>query len=224
MTDADGLIREAEALGIPWKEILEAELRTERVLRPFLDSTPEPPSLERMLGLLPMTALESWRVRRSIQQLAWQSLPGSGDSTTARRELRTLSAWLRGHSRKTPATAVLAAHFLLAYRRVQELVALRRRAASFHGTREERLEALETSSGCGAGNGRWAVQAEIERKTRRLDDAVKRAREDGFEIPEGPTELEAFLRLRRFLGRRGLLAQRANGRRGRPPSVSAEPA
>ncbi len=207
MRDAGRLLREAEELSIPWRDILEAEIRAERVLRPFVDGTPDPP-LERLLALLPATALESWRIRGAIERLSWLARPGSENGLEARRELRTLAAYLRGRCPKMPAEALLADHFLLAYRRVQELVSILRRASMCRGTEEERVARVETITGCGAGDARWAAGAEIGKHAHRLDEAIRRARAEGFEFPPGRTEPEAFLRMREHLRRRALLPRK----------------
>jgi len=211
--DAGRLLREAEELSIPWRDILEAEIRAERVLRPFVDGTPDPP-LERLLALLPATALESWRIRGAIERLSWLARPGSENGLEARRELRTLAAYLRGRCPKMPAEALLADHFLLAYRRVQELVSILRCASRCRGTEEERVARLRIKTACGEDDARWAVRGEAERRLPRLDDAMRRARSEGFEIPRGRTEPESFLRMRELLRRRALLP--GNGGNGKP--------
>jgi hypothetical protein len=203
--DAERLLREAEDLGVPWREILEAEIRAERMLKPFLEGLPEVRSFERLLALLPSTALESWRVRDAIARLSWLARPGSGDGQEARRDLRVLFAYLKGRSRRMPAATLLANHLLLAYRRVQELAALSRCAAKCRGAESERVSAVASKRKCTAEDARWAVRVGADGSKHGLDEAVLQARREGFEIPPGPNATEILLRVRRLLQRRGLI-------------------
>lgn len=205
MTGPDPLLLEAAELGVPWREILEAEIRAERILHPFLAGSQGGPPLDRMLALLPSTALESWRIREAIERLSWQARTGSENGCEARGELRAFAAYLAGRCPRMPPAAIRAHHFLLAYRRVQELLRICRRAARSRGTEEERVAAVDAKTRCGEPDARWAVRREAEHRSHRLDDAVRRARAEGFEIPRGRDEPEAFLRIRAFLERRAML-------------------
>ena len=119
MKTAAALLREAEELGIPWRQILEAEIDAERILLPLTDDLAESTTLERLLSLLPETALDSWRVRETIRELSWLARPGSGDGTDARRQIRILGAHLRGRSSRNGAATLRARHLLLADRRIR---------------------------------------------------------------------------------------------------------
>src|SRR5262249_2726448 len=55
----------------------------------------------------------------------------------------------------------------------------------------------------------WAVdRSSSRRRSHRLDDAMRRAREEGFELPVAQSELIAFTRLKRFVQRRPFLRAR----------------
>ena len=71
-------------------------------------------------------------------------------------------------------------------------------------------------TGCGRRDAEWAAaRATSPSRSHALDDAMARAREEGFEIPPAETELAAFSRLRRFVRRHRLLRQ------PEPPKASA---
>jgi hypothetical protein len=204
----DRLLREAEALRIPWREILEAEIRAETLLLPLNGDLTDEPPLERLLALLPETALESWRVRDAIGELSWRARPGSGDGADARRQIRVLGDYLRGRSSRADSATLRGRHLLLAYRRVRELLAIRRCASRSAGDGEERVAAVAARTRCTVADARWAVESEAAARASALDDAVRRAREEGFEIPRARSAAGTLLRMRDFLRRRGLLAPR----------------
>jgi hypothetical protein len=206
--EAERVLREAEDLGVPWREILEAEVRAEKTLCPVFDASLDLP-LERLLTLLPETALQSWRVRNRIERLRWEAQPGSGNGVGARRELRALNRYLRGFSQRPPAVFVRESRLLLAYHRVKELLAICRLASKSRRATEDRVERVRTEAKCGLEDARWAVAREDGlSRNHRLEDALSRARAEGHEIPPGRTGPEAFLRLREYLERRGLLGGR----------------
>jgi hypothetical protein len=209
--EAARLIREAGRLGIPWQTILEAEIRAERLLGGLQEERDGDPPLETFLAVLPHTALESFRIRNLIERLFWKAQPGSGDGREARRELRTLGRWLlRGLP--APAAAAMAGHLLVAYRRVRELLAICRAAARARGATEGRVERVCSQTRCTAGDARWAIERAEGSRNPALEDCLRKAREEGFEIPAGRTAPETLLRLRDHLERRGLL-RRSFGRR-----------
>jgi hypothetical protein len=198
------LIREASALGIPWEEILEAEIRAERLLaRARGDAAADPP-LEVLLALLPYSALESWRIRNLIERLSWKARPGSGDGREARRELRAIGRWLlRGLP--APSAPALAGHLLLAYRRVRELITVCRAAARTRGTKEECVERVCARTRCVAADALWALDRAEATRSPILEDCLRKAREEGFEIPPAGSAPETLVTLRDHLKRRGLI-------------------
>src|SRR5437868_4968447 len=99
MADAHELIDVAEALGIPWQRLLETEIQAERELRRTVGETPEEAPLWRVLAALPLSVLDSWRMRERIRALAWDARTGS--SRLAARALRALENHLSG---KAPAS------------------------------------------------------------------------------------------------------------------------
>ncbi|MGH9369766.1 MAG: hypothetical protein ACRD3M_19110 [Thermoanaerobaculia bacterium] len=191
------------------RRLAEEKLSDDSCRQIFSEFTDAERSLTELLSLLPHSALESWRVRDFVGRLSWQARPGSGNGAQARREIRVLAAYLTGRCPRMPGAALLAHHLLLAYRRVRELLAIRRCASRCRGTKEERVALVEAKTHCAEDDARWAVRQEAQRRTHRLDEAVPRARAEGFEIPHGSSEAEAFLRMRDLLVRRGLL--RENG-------------
>jgi hypothetical protein len=206
-SEASRLIREAKALGIPWEEILEAEIRAERLLARARGDAGADPPLEVLLALLPYSALESWRIRDLIERLSWRARPGSGDGREARRELRAIGRWLlRGLP--APSAPALAGHLLLAYRRVRELLAICRAAARSRGTMEERVELVCAPTRCAADDARWALGRANASRSPMLEDCLRKAREEGFEIPPAGSAPETLLALRDHLERRGLLGGR----------------
>jgi hypothetical protein len=206
------LLREAESLCIPWREILEAEIRAETILLPLNGDLAAEPPLERLLVLLPETALDSWRVRGAIRELSWRARPGSGDGADARRQIRVLGAHLSGRSSPADSATLRARHLLLAYQRIGELLVIRRRASKCSGDEAERAAAVAAATRCTAADARWAVASHVAGRGPALDDAVRHAREEGFEIPHARTAARTLIRMRDFLRRRGLLApQRSSG-------------
>src|SRR5258708_11875672 len=77
MADANDLIDVAEALGIPWQRLLETEIQAERELRRTVGEASEEAPLWRVLAALPLSVLDSWRVRERIPALAWEARTGS---------------------------------------------------------------------------------------------------------------------------------------------------
>jgi hypothetical protein len=65
------------------------------------------------------------------------------------------------------------------------------------GTHEERVAFVAQRTACSRADAEWAVRRE-ERPglSHLLDDAMRKARDEGFEIPHQTTEARAFRRLR----------------------------
>ena len=144
----DALLREAEELGVPWREILEAEIQAESTLRKLLADLDRDWRLDVVLPLLPR-ALGSWRVRARIERLRWEARPGSGNGVEARRELRNLDRHLRGRSERPPSSALRGSRLLFAYRRVTELLVLCRIAAKARRAAGDGVERVRAQSKCG---------------------------------------------------------------------------
>jgi len=92
---------------------------------------------------------------------------------------------------------------------------IRRCASKCAGAGDERAAEVAAMTRCTAEDARWAVASESAGRAAALDEAVRRAREEGFEIPRACSAARTMLRMRDFLRRRGLLApQRASGSTG----------
>jgi hypothetical protein len=213
------LIRQAEALGIPWRRVLSREVFAEGMLQRFLGSQVSELPLWRALSILPNSLFHSWRVRDLIDRLAWEA--SAQGSREARRELGSLVDCLSGpRSRKWTDDMARAKHYWFAYHRILELQAAAL-AAERGGARGDQgiLEVCE-SAGCVRRDAQWAVaRLNSSKRSHALDDAVIHAREEGFEIPNAPTELQAFSRLRRFVLRHRIFRRKP----GRPRGKRAEP-
>ncbi|HYB54035.1 MAG TPA: hypothetical protein VEG84_09225 [Thermoanaerobaculia bacterium] len=204
---AEGRRRErlavAEALGIPWERLLEAEIQAERTLRGFVgDPSPELP-LWRFLSALPTSALDSWRVRERISTLLQEArVTRSG---TALRSVREAVDDLCGRREdgNSSENRALALHLRQAHERVRELARVARAAERCRGAAaEERLGRVVRRTGCTAADAAWAVaRAEAPGRAHAIDDAVKKARLEGFDIPAASSEFHAFLALRKLLRR-----------------------
>jgi hypothetical protein len=220
MRDAEDLRRErrllleADALQIPWQAILFDEIVAERALQRGLAESPVEWPLACAFYLLPNSLLCSWRVRDRLGRLSWEA--SEERSREAAMQLRTLYLHLTGRRLQgPPADFLMASHLWFGYRRVLELRAVAQAANRSRGTPRARVEAVVARTRCGESDAEWAIErADSRTKSHDLDDAMRRAREEGFEFPQSRSEPDAFLRLRRFLHRRGFLP----AKRGRRPS------
>ena len=71
----------------------------------------------------------------------------------------------------------------------------------------------------------WALtRADSARRGHRLDDAMKRARDEGFELPQGSSEVAAYRRLRDFVASSPHLARLANRDKDGEKGKSVPPA
>ena len=188
----------AEALGIPWLRILESEIESERALRRLLGDAATDEPLWRILCALPSSALDSWRVRERVNALACEA--NTGRSPKAGRELKEVFDHLRGKRNGRRSSAdLMARHFWFAYQRVQELVRAAGAAEKARGDHAWRLRRTAEVSGCSAPDALWALgRAESPGRGHRLDDALARARSEGFEIPRAGTPLQSFVLLRKL--------------------------
>lgn len=197
----------AEALGIPWRRILESEIESERALRQILGAAASEEPLWRILCSLPASALDSWRVRERVNAMACEARTGHAPS--AARELKAVFDHLRGRGRTRRSSAdPMARHFWFAYQRVQELVSAAGAAEKSRGDRVTRLRRIVETSGCAAADAEWALaRCESPSRGHRIDDAVARARTEGFEIPRAGTAFRSFVLLRK-LARKGAPSRR----------------
>jgi hypothetical protein len=207
---AECLLRQASALGIPWKRILADEIRAERTLRLSLADITEDWPLWPALWILPLSLLHSWRVRDRIHLLAWNASRNRCDVSA--RQLRALHAHLlgRANGRASEAT-LLARHLWFGYQRVLALARISRAAEKTSGDLARRVESLRAKTGCSMADAGWALtRADSSKRGHRLDDAMRRTRDEGFELPVGSSEVAAFRRLRDFVASSPHLARLAN--------------
>jgi hypothetical protein len=191
------LVRQATNLGIPWERILAEEIRAERLLQLSLSDVTEDWPLWPAFWILPVSLLNSWRVRERIHTLAWEA--GRRGSQKATKHLRALYAHLSGRQNGRPSDAtLLAKHLWFGYQRVLSLVRIRRAAERMRGDPADRIESIVERSGCSEEDARWALDRS-RTGGHSLDDAMRRTRDEGFELPEDESEVRAFRRLRSFV-------------------------
>jgi len=194
---AQDLVRQATNLGIPWERILADEIRAERLLQLSLSDVTEDWPLWPAFWILPVSLLNSWRVRERIHTLAWEA--GRRGCRDAARQLRALHAHLSGRQNGRPSDAtLLARHLWFGYQRVLSLVRIRRAAERMRGDPADRIESIVERSGCSVEDARWAFDRSCT-GGHSLDDAMRRTRDEGFELPEDESEVRAFRRLRSFV-------------------------
>jgi hypothetical protein len=196
---AEDLLRQASALGIPWERILSEEIRAERTLQLSLSDVNEDWPLWPAFWILPLSLLDSWRVRDRIHRLAWRASRDGCD--TAASQLRALHAHLlgKGNGRGSDGS-LMAKHLWFGYQRVRVLLRISRAAEKVCRDRPDPVECLSEETGCSAADARWALdRARSSWRGHCLDDAMHRARDEGFELPADRNEVRAFRRLRRFI-------------------------
>ncbi len=210
---ADLLLR-ADALGIPWEQIVLEEIRAEEGLRRYLEDVDAEWPLAAALGILPSTFLRSWRVRNRLQNLSAQAR--AAQARSARNDLRRAFEQLGGKNEADRTT--LAEHLWFAYQRILLLQRVRRAAAASRGgTLSERLAFICTRARCCYDDAAWAASAEDSpRPGHRLDEAIGKVREEGFQIPRAATEARAFATLRRIVRASPALSRR------RPRNAAAQ--
>jgi hypothetical protein len=209
----------AEALGIPWERLLDAEIQAERTLRGFVGDPEADLPLWRFLSALPTSALDSWRVRERLASLICHArLTRSGVAVRAVREAIDELCGKRAVAGPTGSEA-LALHLRLAHERVRELARVARAAQRCRGEREDRIARVVSRTGCTAADAAWAVtRVEAPDRTHAIDDAVRQARSEGFEIPVAESEFHSFLALRKLLRRNPPARRRACAPRPVPAS------
>ena len=196
----------AEALGIPWERLIEAEIAAERKLRSFVGEPDAEQPLWRYLSVLPATALDSWRVRERLgAHIREARLARSGAATRVVREAVDEMCG-KAHAAPSPGEA-LATHLALAHERVRELARVARAAPRVRG--DAREARLVERTGCTAADAAWALaRLDAADRGHAIDDAVRKARAEGFEIPVAGTEFHSFLALRKLVKRTRLARPR----------------
>jgi hypothetical protein len=217
-TEALRLIRQAEALGVPWRRVLTREIFAEGMLQRFLGSDLKELPLWRALSIIPNALFHSWRVRDLVDRLAWEA--SAQGSQQARREIAELIHSLTGpQARRWTEEMARAKHYGFAYHRVLELQAVALAAERSRLSGDECIAEICESTGAVRRDAEWALaRLESPNRSHALDDAVAQARQEGFDIPQASTELQAFSRLRRFVLRHRIFGPEGQHRRrpGRP--------
>jgi hypothetical protein len=193
----------AEALGIPWERLLEAEIQAERTLRGFVGEASAEAPFWRLLSALPATALDSWRVReRLAARIREARLTHSGAALRSVREAANELCGRGPHAEVSEAQA-LATHFALALERVRELARVARTAERARAAdAPDRLARLVERTGCTPDDAAWAIsRADSPERSHAIDDAVRQTRAEGFEIPLEDSEFHSFLALRKLARR-----------------------
>jgi len=205
---AQDVLAEAEALGIPWQIILSKEIAAEKALRDSVENLEGDWPLSCLFSLLPYSLLQSWRARERIHTLSWEAR--SERSRAAANRLRSVFLHLAGkRCPGEPFDFLLANHLGFAYERILQLQRICRIAERSKGSRDEKITEVVRRTHCSESDARWAVDRSVSRRrSHGLDDAMRRAREEGFELPVAQSELIAFTRLKRFVQRRPFLRAR----------------
>ena len=197
----DEIVRRADALGIPWRRVLLEEIEAEQRLRRYLaELGGECPLLE-AADILSFSLLRSWRVRDRIESLACEARTSAVRG--ALRQLRVVFRRLTGVGDRK--RMLLSEHLWFAYQRVLLLQRVRRAAARSRGTMPERLAYICTSARCSYDDAAWAAcEEESPGRGHRLEQSVRKVREEGFLIPRAESEARALAELRRMvrMGRR----------------------
>jgi hypothetical protein len=204
------ILRCAETLGIPWKRILLGEIESEQALRRYLPDVESEELLPSASTILPVSLLQSWRVRDRIQSLACQARGAAVRG--AARQLRIVFQRLVGKADQD--RAALAHHLWFAYQRVLLLQRVSRAAAKSRGPTAERLALICSRTRCCFDDAAWAVcQEGSPRRGDHLEAAVRKARDEGFLIPRAETEARSLMQLRRIVLASPHLARRPSPRR-----------
>ena len=194
LAQAAELIHAAEELNIPWARLLRDEIAVEQVLRRHANGLEAEMPLATALSLLPSSFLKSWRVRDKIQNLSCEARGASFKGAIA--ELRAVFRRLVGKSE--PGRGLYSGHLWLAYQRVLLLQRVCLAARRTAGTNAERIAAICSRTKCSFDDAAWALcLEESPRPGHRLDEAVRKVRQEGFQIPREATEAKSFARLRR---------------------------
>ncbi|MEX0880243.1 MAG: hypothetical protein WEB59_10495 [Thermoanaerobaculia bacterium] len=191
----EALLARACAMGIPWERLLRREIAAETTLRAFFVEVDGNWPLWAALAALPFCPLQSWRVRDRLEGLSSEAR--SVGCPRAARALRAVFRHLCGKASGCASAPALARHLWFAYQRVLVLQHIGRAAHRSHGSYEECVACVTAKTTCCRADAEWAVRREDRPgKSHLLDDAMRKAREEGFEIPHQSTEARAFRRLR----------------------------
>jgi hypothetical protein len=202
------VLAEAEALGIPWQIILSKEIAAEKALRDSVENLEGDWPLSCLFSLLPYSLLQSWRARERIHTLSWEAR--SERSRAAANRLRSVFLHLAGkRCPGEPFDFLLANHLGFAYERILQLQRICRTAEKSKGSLAEKIAEVVRRTHCSESDAAWAAdRSASRRRSHRLDDAMRRVREEGFELPVAQSELIAFTRLKRFVQKRPFLRAR----------------
>ena len=186
----------AATLGIPWKQILIDEIAAEERLRRYTADVENECPLRSALKLLSSSFLRSWRIRRQIESLSLAAR--SASMRDAIRQLRAVFSELVGRNENEK--AAFAQHLWFAYQRMLLLQRARRAAAKSRGDLPERLAFICSSARCSYDDAAWAVfEEDSPRRGHSLDAAVRKVREEGFQIPVAKTAARSVARLQRMV-------------------------
>jgi hypothetical protein len=189
------LLARATALGIPWQRLLRCEIAAETTMRSFFVELDGEWPLWAALAALPFCPLQSWRVRDRLEALSTEAR--SVGCPRAARQLRAVFRHLCGKSNGSASAPALARHLWFAYQRVLVLQHIGRAAHRSHGGFEERVAFVVEKTACSRADAEWAMRREeYGGGSHLLDDAMQKARHEGFEIPHMTSEARAFRRLR----------------------------
>jgi hypothetical protein len=213
------ILQRADALAIPWKRLLLEEIQAEQILRRYaadVDSLP----LEAQLSVLPVSFLSSWRVRDEIHAISCAARGASLKTAVTR--LRAVFRRLVGQPER--GRAAFTGHFAIAYQRVLLLQRVCRAAGRSRGTTAERMAYVCSTTRCGYDDAAWALcREDAPRAGHRLDGAIRRAREEGFQIPRAANEARAFAELRHIVRASGGAARPSARRTRSRDTLSAPP-
>jgi hypothetical protein len=213
------ILQRAGALAIPWERILLEEIQAEQTLRRYAADV-ESLSLETQLSILPVSFLSSWRVRDEIHAISCAARGASLKSAVTR--LRAVFRRLVGQPER--GHAAFTGHLEIAYQRVLLLQRVCRSAGRSRGSTAERMAYVCSTTRCGYDDAAWALcREDAPRAGHRLDAAIRKVREEGFQIPRAANEARAFAELRRVVRASGRSA-RASARRTHPRDAVSLPA
>jgi hypothetical protein len=192
---AEELLRRADALGIPWRRLLLQELEAEERLRTFVPGLSTDFPWDEALEILSARAAQSWRVRDALETVAWQSRASMKGATKRLRDfVRALGTSASDDGRGSRGCEA-------AYRRILILQRARRAALrSREMPMPERLAFICTTARCRFEDAEWAVREEsAPRRGRRMESAVRKARDEGHFVPRAATEARSLSSLRRIV-------------------------
>jgi len=203
------ILERAEALGIPWRRLLLQEIEAEQTLRRYLADVSRSVPLPDATTILPLSFLQSWRVRDRIETLACQAKAGAVRG--AIRQLRMVFRRLVGTGDRDQ--AALGQHLWFAHQRVLLLQRARRAAGRSEGSMAERLAFVCATTHCSYDDAAWAIgQADAPRSGRRYEAAIRKVRDEGFRIPRAESEARSLAELRRAVSASAGSRRRRDGR------------